>query len=147
MFDGTKLGEVSSRQDVSISRWTELSLFKTDSGQYILEKVGRSIVTHVSGCSEIRGRIPRFQEAHPGDDPDFGYHYHECVPVEYDFTQLLIEEDRYHTTVSPDPRQIVEALYRTKPNSRYLPRVSINLLISAEKHDSILADAWRIERI
>lgn len=146
-FTGTQLATVSSRQDPSQTRWTEMSLYVTDGGSYVLEKVGRSIVTHSPGCSAIIGSIPRFQDAHPGDDPDIGYAYHDCVPDEYDFTRLLAEEDRYWAVIAEDPRRIVEALYRRQDTMRYLPRVGIRLLEQASLADPLIADSWQVERI
>ncbi len=146
-FEGVLLSSVSSRREPDSPRWTELSLYKTIGDQYVLEKVGRSVVTHTPGCAEILGKIPRFQDAHPGDDPDEGYQYHDCVEDTYDFTKLLVEEDRYWASITNDPRKIVDALYRKQEGSRHLPRVSLNLLLDAEKEDPLISGAWRIERI
>lgn len=145
-FEGEILGSVSSRRD-NAARWTEMSIFKTIGGQYVLEKVGRSVRTHVRGCSEILSELPRFQDEHPGDDPDVGYEFHTCVPTEYDFTQLLVEEDRYWATITSDPEKIVDALYRKKPGSRHLPRVSLDLLEAAEVNDQAIGASWRVEQI
>lgn len=145
-FEGELLGAVSSRR-VGASRWTEMQIFKTIGEQYVLEKVGKSVVTHNPGCKEIIGKLPRFQEAHPGADPDEGFEYHECVPEQYDFTQLLVEEDRYWATITSNPDKIVDALYRKRDGARHLPRVSLELLLAAEAYDDALAASWRIERI
>lgn len=125
-FDGELLGHITSG-DKDKTRWTEMSVYKTTSGTYILEKVGKSIVTHMPECVEIRGEIPRFQTAHPGADPD-DFEYHDCVPDEYDFTKLLVELDRYWATIAEDPQQIIEALYRKRDGVRHMPRISIELL-------------------
>lgn len=146
-FTGTMLGTVSSRQDSSQMRWTEMSLYRTDGGSYILEKVGRSVVTHIPGCIAIIGTIPRFQDAHPGDDPDEGYVYHDCVPDEYDFTQLLVEEDRFWAVIAQEPDKIVDALYRKQDDMRFLPRVAMKLLEQASIEDPALARSWRVEEI
>lgn len=144
-FEGELLGAVSSRR--GDPRWTEMSLYRTLKGQYVLEKVGRSVMTHVVGCPEILGDIPRFQEAHPGDDPDVGYIFHHCVPEEYDFTALLVEADRYWATVVDDPEKIVEALYRRRQGIRHLPRIGIDLLEQVSQNDPSFGDLWRVEHI
>jgi hypothetical protein len=146
-LEGDRLASVSSRHSDDQTRWTEMTLYKTDKGSYVLEKVGRSVVTHVPGCSEILGNIPRFQDAHPGDDPDVGYAYHLCVPAEYDFTALLVEEDRYWAVISTEPGEIVEALYRKQGEARFMPRISITLIEEASIHDELLASSWNYTRI
>lgn len=146
-FDGTLLAQVSSRATDPQVRWTEMSLYLTDGGSYVLEKVGRSVVVHAPGCTDHSPGIPRFQDAHPGDDPDVGYEYHSCVPEEYDFTTLLVEEDRFWALITEQPEQVVDALYRKQSDARFLPRISVTLLEQASKVDPHLAGAWQVERI
>jgi hypothetical protein len=144
-FDGTLLATITSERDSS-PRWTEMSVYKTDQGTYILEKVGKSTVTHLPGCKDIIGKLPRFQEAHPGADPD-NFEYHSCVTEEYDFTELLCEEDRYWSTIASDPAKIVDALYRKRAGERHMPRISLDLLTAASEADPALAAVAAIERI
>jgi hypothetical protein len=151
-FDGVLLGHVSSQSDQP--RWTEMSVYKTwpasqHDGIYVLEKVGRSVLTHVPGCTEIlEGKeLPRFQAEHPGDDPDIGYEYHRCVPDEYDFTTLLVEEDRYWATQCVTAEAVTEALYRRRGGSQHLPRISLDLLEQVERADPEFGSMWRVEYI
>jgi len=150
-FNGVLLGHVSSQQDQP--RWTEMSVYKTKplpghvNGLYVLEKVGRSVLTHVPECKEMFPNLPRFQAAHPGDDPDIGYEYHDCVPDEYDFPSLLVEEDRYWATQCNTSEAVVEALYRRRGNSQHLPRISLDLLEIVERADPTFGDMWRVEYI
>jgi hypothetical protein len=149
-FDGDLLARVTSRRDGDASRWTEMSVYRTEAGTYVLEKVGRSVLMHVRECSDTdinTSKLPRFQDVHPGDDPDFGYEFHSCVPEEYDFTKLLVEEDRYWSTIAEDPEKIVDALYRKKDGERHMPRTSLDLLEAAGEHDRALRDAYATERI
>jgi hypothetical protein len=145
-FEGRHLGKVSSRRPDS-PRWTELQLFRTSGGSYVLEKLGMSIMLHVPGCPRILGEIPRFQDAYPGEDPDVGFEYDECVGAEYDFTRLLVEEPRYWATIATDPHEIVAALYRKRDGSRHLPRISIELLENVAAIDEAINAAYRVERI
>ena len=94
-FDGDRLGHVTSWRS-SAPRWTEMSLYRTEGGSFVLEKVGRSVMCHVPTCkippqgwpvakkpwSVSVGKLPRFQEEHPGDDPDVGYWYCDCVALQ-----------------------------------------------------------------
>lgn len=144
-FDGELLGRISSQRP-NVPRWTEMSIYKTVGGSYVLEKVGRSIVTHMPGCSEVFSDLPRFQDAHPGDDPD-DYEFHSCVPTEYDFPSLLVEEDRYWAIISEDTDKIVDALYRRRDNSRHLPRISIELLEKVSANHPPFGNDWKVEHI
>ncbi len=147
-FEGARLGTVTSKRD-GVPRWTEMSVFKTVGGQYVLEKVGRSVVTHMPGCPEILNPpLPRFQTEFPGEDPDEGFEFHECVPEEYNFPQLLVENQRYWATISSEPSEIVDALYRRRDGgTRQLPRISIILLEEVTATDPDFGDDWRVEKI
>lgn len=145
-FDGALLGHVTSQRD-GAARWTEQTIYRTTAGSYVLEKVGRSVFTHMPGCVDILGKIPLFQQAHPGDDPDIDYEYHDCVPETYDFTKLLVEEDRYWSIITEEPAEIVDALYRRREGSRYLPRISLDLLEQVTSNDPSFGNDWRVEHI
>lgn len=45
-FEGTLLGEASSETEDS-QRWTEIYIYKTVGGRYVLHTVGRSVLYHV----------------------------------------------------------------------------------------------------
>jgi hypothetical protein len=142
-FEGQLLAHISSQRDTP--RWTEMSLYKTVAGTYVLEKVGRSIVTHIDGCPAAAD-LTRFQEAHPGKDPD-DFEFHECVPDEYDFTKLRVESDRYWSTLADKPSLIVDALYRNRAGQRTMPRMSLDLLHAASEIEPALKEAYLFERI
>lgn len=148
-FDGELLASVSSRDD-SKDRWTEMNVYKTTGGSYILEKVGRSVRLHMPGCSEIIGSLPLFQQAHPGDDPDDGYSWcEECSPPvgeEYDFPSLLVEEDRFWATLSTDPDVIIDATWRKREGYRRLPHISVELLTALCRVDPAF-EVWQTERV
>lgn len=148
-FDGRLLGSVSSREEGK-DRWTEMRVFQTHGGSYILEKVGRSIRLHMPGCSDIINTLPRFQEVHPGEDPEHGYSWcSRCSPEigeEYDFTKLLVEEDRFWATLSDDADIIIKALYRKRDGYTRLPRISVRLLNGLCEVDQAF-DSWRTEYV
>lgn len=151
-FDGTMLAEVSSRRS-GAPRWTELRLYKTDSGIFVLEKVGRSVVLHAPDCREIlpdAPPLPRFQEVHPGSDPADGTFWfcESCGRrAAADITKLLVEADRHWALVSETPDEIVESLYRRKGGARSLPRMSIDLLEEASAASPELSHAYSVEVI
>jgi hypothetical protein len=148
-FDGKLLASVSSR-DSDRDRWTEMRIYQTTGGSYILEKIGRSIRLHMPGCSDILKDLPLFQQEHPGDDPEVGYSWCErCSPPigeEYDFPSLLVEEDRFWATISTDPEVIIDALWRKRDNYTRLPRISVQLLTDLCVVDPAF-EVWRTERV
>jgi hypothetical protein len=149
-FDGELLATISSRESLDKDRWTEMSVFRTTGGSYILEKVGRSTRLHMPGCSDILKDLPLFQQAHPGEDPEAGYSWCDlCSPPvgeEYDFPSLLVEEDRYWATISTDPEVIIDALWRKREGYRRLPRISVQLLTELTDADPAFT-IWQTERV
>lgn len=133
-FEGELLAHISSRRPHS-PRWTEMSMYRTRGGTYVYEKIGRSRVVHMPGCSKIVQPLPRFQEARAGEDPDEGYDFCGCVPEEYDFTQLLAEEDRHATVLADDPASLVESLYERRNGTRRIPQMAASLLAEAMAKD------------
>jgi hypothetical protein len=148
-FNGKLLASISSRKPDK-DRWTEMRVFQTTGGSYILEKVGASVRLHMPGCSEIINDLPLFQQVHPGDDPDEGYSWCAvCSPPigeEYDFPSLLVEADRYWATVSDDPEVIIDALWRKREGYRRLPRISQELLLDLCEVDPAF-EVWRTEKV
>jgi len=146
-FDGRLLGEVSSRR-AGAPRWTELRLFRTNAGAYVLEKVGASVVVHAPGCPEMLGSLPRFQEIHPGADPSDGSFWfcERCGDrAVTNITTLLVEANRYWAIIAEDPAQIVDSLYRRKNGARSMPRMSLDLLDEAGRNDPAILESFRAE--
>lgn len=146
-FDGTQLAAVSSERP-NAPRWTELELFRTDSGKYVLSKVGRSKVLHMPGCPRVFQRLSHFVEEFPQGEPERdGFTYDDCVPTEYILDDLLVEQTRYWAFVADEPGAIIESLHNDKDGARYLPRMSVTLLTDASRYDSDLADAFYVQRV
>ena len=146
-FLGQLLGEVSSRR-ANAPRWTELRLYKTEAGAYVLEKVGASVVVHAPECPDILNTLPRFQEVHPGSDPSDGnwWFCERCGDLAVrDITRLLVESNRYWAIISEDPAQIVDSLYRRKDGARSMPRMSLDLLDEAGRADPAILNSFREE--
>lgn len=133
-----------SGQDV---RWTELTLYKTLTGKYVLEKVGRSDVFHADDCQR-KSKGAKFNSLEDATDDqeealedlfvpcnqDRGNGPH-CNPS-YDATPVWVERDISAATVLESAEQVVESLFRRESNNtRFLSRVSRALLEDAAKND------------
>jgi hypothetical protein len=141
-FDGDLLAKASSRRS-GVWRWTDLVLYRTQGGTYVLEKIGSSRVTHVRDCPLVVEDLPRFQEAYPGEDPDDDeFAYDDCVPEVYDFPSLLVEKDRHWAQISEDPTSVIKSLMRYRAHARWLPRTSTQLLERAAEIDPTIRAAY-----
>jgi hypothetical protein len=142
-FLGWKLSEASSQTDESV-RWTELTLYKTVSGNYVLAKVGCSDVFHSEDCErENKGkRHVNLDEAadQAGFSPDEELEYlfapcPECKP-DFDVSPVWVEKDLYSVVVHPTAEVAVNAMYQTKRDRpRSLSRIARKLLDDAAAKD------------
>jgi len=147
-FQGELVASASSANPSSNGRWTELRVYRSKGGSWIVEKVGRSTMVHIPGCDRVQSdKLPRFQEAHPGQDPDDGYVYCECVGDEYDFTTLLVEEDRYWASVCDSVDALVEAVHRRKGGTRRLPYFAQGVLDTLSERYPEVAAAYQVETV
>ncbi len=143
-FDGELLADSSSWRKGS-TRWIEFKLYRTQSGSYILSRVGVSLVFHGAGCPLVKRY--GLQEA-PYSSLDMNaLPCEECSP---DSSVALIfpEKQRYWSQVSEDPTAVLEALYKyDQSGARYLTNVAQRLLDKASEADSGVELVYRIEVI
>lgn len=143
-FSGQLLAKSSSRKKDSI-RWIEFELYKTDSGSYILSRVGVSLVFHGAACALVKRY--GLQEAPILDLDDDSLPCEECEPDE---SAVLVfpEKYRYWAQVSEEPSAVLDALYKyDNGGARYLTNVAQRLLEEASVKDSKLAKVYRFEII
>jgi hypothetical protein len=146
-FDGVSLAEVSSARPTS-PRWTEMTLYRTDAGRYVLSKVGRTKVLHQIGCPGIMSKLNLYMDEFPNTIPEEGgFDFHTCVGASYYLDEILVEQTRYWVFIGETADAIVSALYNTKGDVRFLPRMSINLLEAAALRDNAIAEAYGNERV
>jgi hypothetical protein len=159
-FMGWFLGEASSQQPDS-TRWTDLALYRTEGGAYILEKVGRSDVFHGEDCDRegrngkpmSKGkRFTNLEEALSEEDreeyfsmndrdlADFFVPCDECSPS-YDDQPVWVERDIFSAPVYDSPEKVINALFQSKGGNRYLSRIARELLEQAVAKDKQLAAA------
>lgn len=61
-FLGWEVAHSSSARP-GVERWSELTLYRTAGGEYILQKVGRSTIAHDPECRFVNHRMPSWLEA------------------------------------------------------------------------------------
>lgn len=143
-FEGELISESSSARD-GAPRWTELALYKTASGKYIVTQIGRSVVLHDKNCPRIQSNgLKTFLTAHPDEDPD-DWTLDECIPEEYDLGDIVVEETRRWTAVTESPAAAIECLYKTRDGARSLSWLANMLFEQAAMKDRGIADAFFTE--
>ncbi len=143
-FNGKSLAQSTSRKRDS-TRWIEFELFRTDSGSYILSRIGVSLVFHGAACSLVKRYS--LQEAPISELHVDAIPCEECNPNE-SAVLLFPEKYRYWAQVSEEPSAVLDALYKyDNGGARYLTNVAQRLLEEASKNDSEIEKAYRFEII
>lgn len=141
-FNGELIAS-SSSQRRGANRWIEFELHVTESGSYILSRVGVSLIFHGAVCAlvsryslEERPVSTLSSQAVPCE---------ECAP-ELDLGIVFPEKYRHWAQVSDRPEAVVEALHKYDDNgARYLTGVAQRLLKDASRVDSGIARVYNVE--
>uniref|UniRef100_A0AAU6R5K6 Uncharacterized protein n=1 Tax=Micrococcus phage Kurnik TaxID=3092208 RepID=A0AAU6R5K6_9CAUD len=141
-FEGDVLAHVSTNRP-GRARWSELTIFKTVGGSYILVKAGKSILYHATrACDPRTGRY--FVETR-GDDRKSGIPCLKCGPGPYD--EVVFEEnDLVTVVVNRHARGLVESAHILDDDQElFLPRIAKSCLEMASDKDPDIAEAYRVE--
>lgn len=144
-FNGTKLAESSSRF-VNKPRWVEFQLFKTYGGQYVLARIGISVIYHTEKCAVVsRNKLSQVN----GEDLSAVYTPCEkCNPSLLGPDGVYPETPRYWAQASEKPQGVIDALIQYDNNgTRYLTNVAKELLEDASKYDEKIRQAFLFDFI
>jgi hypothetical protein len=143
-FNGKLLGKSSSKRNDS-TRWIEFELYRTESGSYILSRIGVSLVFHGAACALVRRYS--LTEAPTSELKEHALPCEDCNPTE-ELDLIFPEKYRYWAQVSEEPTAVLDALYKYDDGgARYLTNVAQRLLEEAAKTDADIADIYRYEII
>ena len=143
-FNGRLLGESSSWRRGS-TRWIEFALYRTESGSYVLSRIGVSLIYHVAACPIVK-LYGLTEVAYEKIDKD-SLACEECRPSSA-APLVFPEKHRYWAQVSDDPDAVLEALYKyDQGGARYLTKVAKRLLENAAELDSGVESVYRVEMI
>lgn len=142
--DGELLGSSTSYRYGS-TRWIEFKLYKTTGGQYVLSRVGVSIIYHGAACDLVYNY--NLQEVSRAELDENSITCEKCDPD--DTIDLVFpEKNRYWAQVSDQASAVLDALYKYDGNgARYLTNVAQRLLEEAAKKDKNVAEVYRFEII
>jgi hypothetical protein len=143
-FEGKLLGESTSRRKDS-TRWIEFKLYRTESGSYILSRIGVSLVFHGAACLLVKKY--GLQEVPFVEIDELSLPCEQCEPSE-EVTLVFPEKHRYWAQVSEEPNAVLEALYKYDDGgARYLTNVAQRLLETSSQTDSDIESVYKIELI
>lgn len=143
-FNGTLLAKSTSERRGAY-RWIEFELYKTESGSYILSRVGVSLIFHGAACSLVSKY--KLTEAPTEDLPRRAIPCEDCQPDD-SLDLIFPEKYRYWAQVSDHPDAVLDALYKYDNNGAYyLTSVAQRLLQQAAKVDIGIANVYNVEVI
>lgn len=146
-FQGEKLAHSSSKGPNS-TRWVEFTLYRTDSGKYVVERVGVSVVFHSVHCAVLR-RNSGTSDALPAETiSDTLVPCPECLPLRDEEQYLVPENIRHRAQVCASAESVISSLKQSDANkTEYLTNVALRLLEDAAEADPLIADAFYVEEI
>lgn len=147
-FKGVRLAYVSSEQPDK-QRWTDIAIYRTESGILVAHRIAVTTVAHQEGC-EI---LVRFHKKYTtglealGEDefgPEDRTPCEKCKPdiqaiMNSDPTALYCERDRHTVKISVYPETIIQSLHTIKNNQRTLGPLAASALQLAADRDPNLA--------
>jgi hypothetical protein len=143
-FNGILLAKSSSwRRDST--RWIEFELYKTESGSYILSRIGVSLIFHGPTCQLVKRY--GLNEAKYSSLLEQALPCEDCQPDE-GVDLVFPEKNRYWAQVSDAPIAVLDALYKYDDGgARYLTKVAQRLLEAASKLDDAVSSIYKTEII
>ena len=142
--DGAEIGASTSHRRGS-TRWIEFQLYKTVTGQYVLSRVGVSLVYHGAACELVSNY--NLNELPFSDLRENSIPCERCNPTEQ-ADLVFPERDRFWAQVSDNPGAVLEALYKYDEfGAKYLTSVAKRLLESAGRVDKGIQSVYTFETI
>lgn len=143
-FAGVLLGKSSSKRRNS-TRWIEFELYKTESGSYVLSRIGVSLVFHGAACPLV---VRYSLQEKPTEQLEYSATPCESCNPDDSLDLVFPEKYRYWAQVSSEPGSVLDALYKYNDNgARYLTDVAHRLLKDAARVDIRIADVYTVEII
>lgn len=156
-FTGRELGRATTERGPATLRWTEVAIYETTAGQYVVHKIGCSRVVHAhdSTCSASAQPILRtelYDDAIPCPrcTPDINRDPQPLdLGLQFDNdTDFLEEVDRSNVYVSSTPSGAVESLYTSdRTGLQYMTVTARAALRNAATKDGKLDQASRVRKI
>lgn len=143
-FEGVHLSHSSSRTEGS-TRWIEFDLYRTESGQYVLSRIGVSTIYHMRFCRLVEQyglhaapAATLTEESRPCE---------KCTPVIVaDNDVIFPETERPWAQVCPTGESVMRAVQRRDDQGGlYFTRVARHLLEEASQHDAVIDQQYHTQ--
>lgn len=153
-FKGERIGHATSRrgQDRDQIRWTEVDIYRTEGGHYVVHKLGKSRVYHagIMACSGTGAKQTTSKQLrlNPEATADLAP-CPVCKPDDWGFYQVVhVEQDRGVTATSASARGAVESCHsQDQDQVTYLTRVASRALEQAAEADPAIFEAFKVETV
>ena len=142
-FEGTLLAHSSSWKAES-PRWVEFFLYKTQSGSYVLSRVGLSLLYHRTTCGVATRNKLKLSDA-----AGLAKGSEKCPMCQPEaMGTVCAEEPRYWAQVCPDAQTVVESCWKyDEQGARYYTLVVRRLLDEASEKDKAIEGAYLVEYV
>lgn len=143
-FEGDLVSHSTSWRQGS-QRWVEFFLYRTESGSYVLSRVGHSLLFHRTECAIAKRNNLKLSEVAGLDKHAVG-----CDICKPDLTSgtVCAEEPRYWAQVCHDADSVIEACWKYDENgTHYLTLVARRMLDEASKQDENIEAAYLVEYV
>lgn len=148
IFDGVRLSYVSSEKPHK-TRWTDISIYRTDGNLFVTHRVGVSSIVHRLDCEELAkpgsttcGLSGIADDELPTEERD---PCPRCLPGEAyqdllhsEPSALRFERDRHSVTVSTTPEDAIRTLKTTRGSHRVLGSLSGSAVRMAADRDPMM---------
>lgn len=143
-FEGVHLSHSSSQHNGS-ARWIEFDLFRTESGQYVLSRIGISMIYHNRRC-----RLVEQYGLHAAPAATLvgrSVPCEKCCPIiRADNDVVYPETPRPWAQVCSTVDAVIRSVQRRdEQGSLYFTKVARNLLEEASQHDAAIDRHYHIQ--
>lgn len=152
-FTGQHLSHASSRYPGSL-RWTEIDIYRTEGGHYILSRQGRSVVYHRLESDCVTKYAATVQVGQLVDEAvyDLAEPCPICQPNDLDDLAeddvIRLEQTNPAVFVSNDTHGLIEsAKNRDRDGQVFMNRVTATALRLASEQDHAIAEAFMVEDV
>lgn len=142
-FQADVLAAASSHRP-GVLRWSEIVIYRLADGQYVISKVGRSVVAHRPECHRVYPDMPTWLEA--GEEAQV--HRTGCLECQPEVgnrmdPQTVLEAQRYTVLRARSPEELQAVLVGRREGQ--FPRLIRDVLAQVEAKDSAFTE-WSTAR-
>jgi hypothetical protein len=148
-FTGVQLG-FATTETPQATRWTEVTIYRTEGGQYVIHRIGRSVLFHRHDGVCNTGIPTAFKDVDPDEIEDL----ERCQKCgarfidEYGPDEIIdLEMDRFNVDVCA-PEQVGKTLELTREDgTKFISHVAQRALLEALGADQVLRDSVSVRKI